>query len=137
MATAGEGINIALGTLGCAWVGKVLIAWINAKFGQKAKVEGAVETQVKPNPLNVVAEPKPRYVTCEECKERHRKVDERFAAGNESFKAIRNEIAGMRKDVNEGIARINERINDRISPVAEACAANSAAIQIMLKESKP
>ncbi len=137
MATAGEGINIALGTLGCAWVGKVLIAWINAKFGQKAKVEGSVETQVKPNPLNVVAEPKPRYVTCEECKERHRKVDERFAAGNESFKAIRNEIAGMRKDVNEGIARINERINDRISPVAEACAANSAAIQIMLKESKP
>lgn len=133
MATAGEGINIALGTLGCAWVGKVLIAWINAKFGQKAKVEGSVETQVKPNPLNVVAEPKPRYVTCEECKERHRKVDERFAAGNESFKAIRNEIAGMRKDVNEGIARINERINDRISPVAEACAANSAAIQIMLK----
>ncbi|MBR3583180.1 MAG: hypothetical protein IKO01_07045 [Kiritimatiellae bacterium] len=137
MATAGEGINIALGTLGCAWVGKVLIAWINAKFGQKAKVEGSVETQVKPNPLNVVAEPKPRYVTCEECKERHRKVDERFAAGNESFKAIRNEIAGMRKDVNAGIARINERINDRISPVAEACAANSAAIQIMLKESKP
>ena len=137
MATAGEGINIALGTLGCAWVGKVLIAWINAKFGQKAKVEGSVETQVKPNPLNVVAEPKPRYVTCEECKERHRKVDERFAAGNESFKAIRNEIAGMRKDVNAGISRINERINDRISPVAEACAANSAAIQIMLKESKP
>ena len=137
MATAGEGINIALGTLGCAWVGKVLIAWINAKFGQKAKVEGSVETQVKPNPLNVVTEPKPRYVTCEECKERHRKVDERFAAGNESFKAIRNEIAGMRKDMNAGIARISERINDRISPLAEACAANSAAIQIMLKESKP
>ena len=148
MATAGEGINIALGTLGCAWVGKVLIAWINAKFGQKAKVEGSVETQVKPNPLNVVTEPKPEYVTCEECKERHRKVDERFAAGNESFKAIRNEIAGMRKDMNNeiagmrkdmnaGIARISERINDRISPLAEACAANSAAIQIMLKESKP
>lgn len=66
MATAGEGINIALGTLGCAWVGKVLIAWINAKFGQKAKVEGAVETQVKPNPLNVETHARPEYVTKDE-----------------------------------------------------------------------
>lgn len=148
MATAGEGINIALGTLGCAWVGKVLIAWINAKFGRKAKVEGSVETQVKPNPLNVVTEPKPEYVTKKEFEAHVAEVQRRFEAGNTAFKELRkeitgmredmnNEIVGMRKDVNEGIARINERINDRISPLAEACAANSTAIQIMLKESKP
>lgn len=85
MATAVEGINIALGTLGCTWVGKVLIAWINAKFGQKAKVEGSVETQVKPNPLNVVTEPKPEYVTKKEFEEHvaaNAKEHENMVSGN-------------------------------------------------------
>ena len=89
------------------------------------------KTQVEPTPLPVAMADK--YVTCEQCALRHAEVEKRFQAGNTAFKDLRKEITGMREDLHAGLAKIN----DRISPVAEACAANSAAIQILLKETKP
>ena len=100
----------------------VVGAWIKARFSK---------TQVEPNPLPVAMAD--TYVTCEQCALRHAEVEKRFQAGNTAFKELRKEIAGMREDLHAGLGKIN----DRISPVAEACAANSAAIQILLKETKP
>ena len=91
------------------------------------------KTQLEPDPLNVRTEEKAVYVTKEEFKEHVAEVEKRFQAGNTAFKDLRKEIAGMREDLHAGLGKIN----DRISPVAEACAANSAAIQILLKETKP
>ncbi len=90
------------------------------------------ETEVKPNPLNVhmEEEPEKKFVTKAEFERHVEAVEKRFAAGNEAFRGLRGEIAGMRREMQEGFTKIN----DRISPVAEACAANSAAIQILLKE---
>jgi uncharacterized protein HemX len=88
------------------------------------------KTQVEPQPLDVVTEKKAEYVTKEEFKRHVEEVQRRFEAGNAAFKELRKEISGMREDLHAGL----NKINDRISPVAEACAANSAAIQILLKE---
>ena len=88
------------------------------------------ETVVKPDTLNVRTEPKEEYVTKEEFQRHVSEVQRRFEAGNTAFKELRKEITGMREDLHAGLGKIN----DRISPVAEACAANSAAIQILLKE---
>ena len=97
-------------------------------IGYKVWATRHQKTKVEPQPLAV--ELAQRYVTCEQCAAKHAEVDKRFQIGTNAFKELRNEMSGMRKDLHEGLAKIN----DRISPVAEACAANSAAIQILLKE---
>lgn len=132
----GDGVSIAVGSSAVTALVGVLGVWIKARWGQKARVE--------PVPLPVETEARPHYVTCEECKERHEKIERRFAQGNDTFKKLRDEMEGMRRDFNTEMAAtrkdVNDgfmRLNDRISPVAEACAANSAAIQILLKERKP
>ena len=93
------------------------------------------ETEVKPNPLNVhmEEEPEKKFVTREEFLRHVEKVEKRFEAGNTAFKELRKEITGMREDLHSGLGKIT----DRISPIAEACAANGAAIRILLKETKP
>lgn len=91
--------------------------------------------RVEPDPLNVhvAEEPEKKFVTKEEFKEHVAEVQRRFEAGNTAFKELRREITGMREDLHAGLGKIT----DRISPIAEACAANSAAIQILLKERMP
>lgn len=95
------------------------------------------KTELKPNPLNVhmEEEPEKKFVTRADFEKHVAEVQRRFEAGNTAFKELRKEITGMREDLHAGLARIN----DRISPVAESCAANGAAIQILLKakERKP
>ena len=59
-------------------------------------------------------------------------MEKRFEAGNTAFRELRKEITGMREDLHAGLAKIN----DRISPVAESCAANGAAIRILLNEER-
>ena len=88
------------------------------------------KTQVEPTPLPVAMADK--YVTCEQCALRHAEVEKRFQAGNTAFKELRKEITGMREDLHAGLGKIT----DRISPIAEACAANGAAIRILLNEEK-
>lgn len=88
------------------------------------------KTRIEPQPLPVKTHRAEEFVMKEEFKEHVAEVQRRFEAGNTAFKELRKEITGMREDLHAGLARIN----DRISPVAESCAANSAAIQILLKE---
>lgn len=90
--------------------------------------------RVEPDPLNVhvAEEPEKRFVTKEEFQRHVEKVEKRFEAGNTSFKELRKEITGMREDLHAGLAKIT----DRISPIAEACAANGAAIRILLNEER-
>ncbi len=117
-----DGISMAIGGTAVGALFTFLGTLVKARWSK---------TKVEPTPLPV--EMAEKYVTCEQCALRHAEVEKRFQAGNTAFKDLRKEITGMREDLHAGLARIN----DRISPVAEACAANSAAIQIMLKESKP
>ena len=123
MAIPSEGIFIGSGAVGA--ICGVVAAWIKSKVGTKAKVE--------PVPLPVETHRAEEFVTKEEFQRHVEKVEKRFEAGNTAFKELRKEITGMREDLHAGLGKIN----DRISPVAEACAANSAAIQILLKERKP
>lgn len=118
----GDGVSLAVGSGAVGAICGVVIAWIKAKVGTKAKVE--------PVPLPVETHERTQYVTKEEFQRHVEKVEKRFEAGNTAFKELRKEITGMREDLHAGLGKINERI----SPVAEACAANSAAIQILLKE---
>ncbi len=118
----GDGISLALGGGAVGAICGVVGTWIKAKVGTKAKVE--------PVPLPVETHRAEEYVTKEEFKEHVAEVQRRFEAGNMAFKELRKEITGMREDLHAGLGKIN----DRISPIAEACAANSAAIQILLKE---
>ena len=92
------------------------------------------ETEVKPNPLNVHVEKEmaDKFVTKEEFDKHVEKVEKRLEAGNTAFKELRKEITGMREDLHAGLGKIT----DRISPIAEACAANGAAIRILLNEEK-
>ena len=121
----GDGINLVVGSSAVTALVGVAIAWIKAKWGQKTKVE--------PTPLPVETHSREEYVTKEEFKQHVAEVQRRFEAGNTAFKELRKEITGMREDLHAGLAKIN----DRISPVAESCAANGAAIRILLKETKP
>ena len=123
MAIPSEGIFIGGSAVGA--ICGVVATWLKVTRGQKAKVE--------PTPLPVETHRAEEYVTKEEFKEHVAEVQRRFEAGNTAFKELRKEITGMREDLHAGLAKIN----DRISPVAEACAANGAAIQILLKETKP
>lgn len=88
--------------------------------------------RVEPDPLNVhvAEEPEKKFVTRADFERHVEKVEKRFEAGDTAFKELRKEITGMREDLHAGLGKIT----DRISPIAEACAANSAAIQILLKE---
>lgn len=47
-----------------------------------------------------------------------------------AFDAIRTKMDADHRDVMNSI----QKLNDRVAPVAEACAANSQAIRILLKE---
>ena len=49
-----------------------------------------------------------------------------------AFDAIRTKMDADHRDVMNSI----QKLNDRVAPVAEACAANSQAIRILLKEPK-
>lgn len=90
------------------------------------------KTRVEPTPLPVETRRAEEYVTQEEFQRHVAEVQRRFEAGNTAFKELRKEITGMREDLHAGLGKIN----DRISPVAEACAANSAAIRILLNEER-
>ena len=90
----------------------------------------AAKVEPVPLPVHVEKELAEKFVSCEECRLRHAQIEKRFEAGNTAFKELRKEITGMREDLHAGLGKIT----DRISPIAEACAANSAAIQILLKE---
>ena len=120
----GDGISLALGGTAVGALCTLGAAWIKAKVGQKAKVE--------PVPLPVETHERAQYVTREEFQRHVSEVQRRFEAGNTAFKELRKEITGMREDLHAGLAKIN----DRISPVAESCAANGAAIRILLNEEK-
>ena len=120
----GDGISLGLGGTAVGALCTLGTAWIKAKFGQKAKVE--------PVPLPVETHRAEEYVTREEFQRHVEKVEKRFEAGNTAFKELRKEITGMREDLHAGLGKIT----DRISPIAEACAANGAAIRILLNEEK-
>lgn len=109
--------------------GAVVLKLIDVGFKAWSARHQKSETTVTPNPLNVMAEKKPRYVSCEECAQRHAEVDKQFAALSAASRDTHAELAAIRHEIQAGFSKLN----DRISPVAEACAANSAAIQIMLK----
>ena len=77
-------------------------------------------TEIAPQPLEVKGAT--QYVTCEQCALRHKEVEKRLEQGDAAFRELRHEI-------HSGF----QRVTDRISPVAEACASNSAALQVLLK----
>ena len=85
-------------------------------------------TTVEPQPLEVKGAPK--FVTCEQCELRHKGVDASLAAGTRAFEAIRARMDADHRDVMNSI----QKLNDRITPMAESCAENGAAIRIMLGE---
>ncbi len=85
-------------------------------------------TTVEPQPLEVKGAPK--FVTCEQCELRHKGVDASLAAGTRAFEAIRARMDTDHRDVMNSI----QKLNDRITPMAESCAENGAAIRIMLGE---
>lgn len=90
----------------------------------------SMRAKVEPQPLEVKGAQK--FVTCEQCELRHKEVDERLKAGTRAFDAIRTKMDADHRDVMNSI----QKLNDRVAPVAEACAANSQAIRILLKEPK-
>ena len=101
-------------------------AWIKARFSK---------TQIAPQPLEVKGAP--RFVTCDQCDLRHREVDNRLAAGTRAFDAVRSKIDTVetKMDTNQrDVMQSFQKLNDRISPMAETCAENGAAIRIMLGE---
>lgn len=85
-------------------------------------------TEIAPQPLEVKGAT--RYVTCEQCELKHKGVDERLKAGTRAFEAIRDRMDADHRDVMASI----QKLNDRISPMAESCAENGAAIRILLGE---
>ena len=106
-----EGATIVLGGATAALLLKELFAWLRSRNQR---------TEIAPQPLEVKGAPK--YVTCEQCELRHKDVEKRLEAGDRAFQELRH-------DIHSGF----QRVTDRISPVAEACAANSAALQVLLK----
>ncbi len=106
-----DGLTLAIGGTAFGALCTLAGSWIKARYGH-AKVE--------PQPLEVKGAT--QYVTCEQCELRHRDVEKRLEAGDRAFQELRH-------DIHSGF----QRVTDRISPVAEACAANSAALQVLLK----
>lgn len=106
-----DGVQMMIGSGALGALCGVATAWIKARFSK---------TRVEPQPLEVA--PAPSYRTCAECDRRHAEVEKRLAAGDRAFQELRH-------DIQSGF----QRVTDRISPVAEACAANSAALQVLLK----
>ena len=110
---------------------KVLLAGLATLVGViigRRSVKAKVEPPIPP----VEVKPSPQFVTCEQCDLRHREVDNRLAAGTRAFDAIRTKMDADHRDVMNSI----QKLNDRVAPVAEACAANSQAIRILLREEK-
>lgn len=116
-----DGAQIILGSGAFGALCGVVSSWIKARFSK---------TTVAPQPLEVKGAP--RFVTCEQCDLRHKDVDTRLQAGTRAFDAIRTKMDADHRDVMQSI----QKLNDRVAPVAEACAANSQAIRILLKEPK-
>lgn len=106
-----DGVQMMIGSGALGALCGVATAWIKARFSK---------TRVEPQPLEVKGATK--YVTCEQCELRHKDVEKRLEQGDAAFRELRHEI-------HDGF----QRVTDRISPVAEACAANSAALQVLLK----
>lgn len=106
-----DGLTLAIGGTAFGALCTLAGSWIKARYGH-AKVE--------PQPLEVAQAPS--FRTCAECDRRHAEVEKRLAAGDLAFQELRH-------DIQNGF----QRVTDRISPVAEACAANSAALQVILK----
>lgn len=116
-----DGIQLLVGGGSVGALCTLAGAWIKARFSK---------TQIAPQPLEVKGAPK--FVTCEQCELRHKEVDERLKAGTRAFDAIRTKMDADHRDVMQSI----QKLNDRVAPVAEACAANSQAIRILLREEK-
>lgn len=116
-----DGIQLLVGGGAIGALVPLASAWIKARFAK---------TQIAPQPLEVKGAQK--FVTCEQCELRHKEVDERLKAGTRAFDAIRTKMDADHRDVMNSI----QKLNDRVAPVAEACAANSQAIRILLKEPK-
>ena len=92
-------------------------------------------TTVAPQPLEVKGAP--QFVTCEQCELRHREVDNRLAAGTRAFDAVRSKIDAVetKMDTNQrDVMQSLQKLSDRVSPMAETCAENGAAIRILLGE---
>ena len=95
----------------------------------------SMRAKVEPQPLEVKGAPK--FVTCEQCELKHREVDNRLAAGTRAFDAVRSKIDAVetKMDTNQrDVMASIQKLNDRISPMAESCAENGAAIRILLGE---
>ena len=114
-----DGIQLLVGGGSVGALCTLAGAWIKARFAKP---------QIAPQPLEVKGAQK--FVTCEQCELRHKEVDERLKAGTRAFDAIRTKMDADHRDVMNSI----QKLNDRVAPVAEACAATGAAIKILLKE---
>ncbi len=115
---------------------KVLLAGLATLVGViigRRSVKAKVEPPIPP----VEVKPSPQFVTCEQCDLRHREVDNRLAAGTRAFDAVRSKIDAVetKMDTNQrDVMQSFQKLNDRISPMAETCAENGAAIRILLGE---
>ena len=114
-----DGVQLLIGGGAIGALVPIASAWIKARFSR---------TTVAPQPLEVKGAT--RYVTCEQCELKHKGVDERLKAGTRAFEAIRDRMDADHRDVMASI----QKLNDRISPMAESCAENGAAIRILLGE---
>ena len=114
-----DGVQLLIGGGAIGALVPLASAWIKARFGR---------TTVAPQPLEVKGAPK--FVTCEQCELKHKGVDASLAAGTRAFEAIRSRMDTDHRDVMQSI----QKLNDRISPMAESCAENGAAIRILLGE---
>ena len=121
-----DGAQIILGSGAFGALCGVVSSWIKARFSK---------TTVAPQPLKVQAEQ--QFVTCEQCELKHKAVDERLAAGARAFDAVRSKIDTVesKMDMNQrDVMTSFQKLNDRVTPIGEACAENGAAIRILLGE---
>ena len=114
-----------------------LDAWRSRNGRTSARIEPPIPpVDVRPpQPLEVA--PAPRFVTCEACELKHKEVDNRLAAGTRAFDAVRSKIDAVETMLNTNqrdVMQSFQKLNDRISPIAETCAENGAAIRILLGE---
>jgi hypothetical protein len=121
-----DGAQILLGSGAVGALCAVATSWIKARFAR---------TKIEPQPLEVKGAAK--FVTCEECALKHRAVDERLSSGTRAFDAVQHKIDAVegKMDANQrDVMNSIQKLNDRISPMAESCAENGAAIRILLGE---
>ena len=121
-----DGIQLLVGGGAIGALVPLASAWIKARFSR---------SRIEPQPLEVKGAQK--FVTCEECALKHRAVDERLSAGTRAFEAVRSKIDAVetKMDTNQrDVMQSFQKLSDRISPVAETCAENGAAIRILLGE---